>query len=86
MNWMKDANCRGVDPEIFFPNDAQSAAPAKMICKQCDVWEQCLNHALDMGFWLDGVWGGTTRRERWKTLMRANRRKGDRSSLAAPRH
>jgi Transcription factor WhiB len=37
-------------------------------CTRCEVRLQCLEHALDLGQWSVGVWGGTSGRER--TLAR----------------
>lgn len=57
--------CRQVNPEIFFPNpqDRRATAMAKEICNQCQFQVPCLEYAM----WepsLDGVWGGTTPRQR----------------------
>lgn len=54
------AACRDADLELFF--DGQLVAFAKAICHRCPVREACLAYALPRV--LDGVWGGTTGRER----------------------
>lgn len=51
------AKCVDADPEIFFPEKGASAVPAKQICEQCPVRDECLAYAVktDQAF---GVWGG----------------------------
>ncbi len=55
--------CRGVDPDLFFPDRGESLEPAKRICGECAVRDECLEHALANGERF-GVWGGTSERER----------------------
>ncbi|MEV4139322.1 WhiB family transcriptional regulator [Dactylosporangium sp. NPDC049742] len=60
------AACREVDPEIFFPISATSAAlgqvhEAQAICARCPVVADCLQWALRTGQGY-GMWGGTTPR------------------------
>ena len=63
IDWVEDALCAQVDPEIFFPEQAQlaHAKPAKSICANCPVTSQCLDYGMDMQF---GVYGGLTATER----------------------
>jgi RNA polymerase sigma-B factor len=68
-HWMSRGACRGEDPELFFPIAAAGAAltqvrSAKAICARCPVQPNCLSYALATGQG-DGIWGGTTREERW---------------------
>lgn len=67
--WLADAACSGVDPEVFFPSnytDAEPVAFAVRICDGCAVREECLRDALarpepsDR----DGIFGGRTPRQR----------------------
>lgn len=62
-DWHADANCTGIDPAIFFPEIGQSTAPAKAICRACDVQVECLTDALNRGE-THGVWGGLSAKER----------------------
>lgn len=64
--WMLDAACTQVDPEIFFPEVGKSSKQAKAICSGCDVRELCLEYALatDNGKHHYGVFGGKSVRER----------------------
>jgi WhiB family redox-sensing transcriptional regulator len=55
--------CRGTDPDVFFPDRGESLEPAKRVCAECVVRDECLEHALAHGERF-GVWGGTSERER----------------------
>lgn len=55
-------NCRDLDPDVFFPVDGNQMEEIKAICDGCPVRPQCLDHALR--FERDGVWGGTSERQR----------------------
>ncbi len=63
--------CRGADPDVFFPDQGQSLEPARRICAECVVRDECLEYALDNRERF-GVWGGTSERER-RRLRRARR-------------
>lgn len=67
--WQADGLCRGLDPELFFPTRGEDAAPAKEICADCPVRNDCLEHALanHENF---GVWGGASERERKRIRRR----------------
>lgn len=67
LTWRQHAACRGVDPEIFYPQTDEEADPAKEICGLCGVREMCLEYALSHRE-RDGVWGGATERERRRIL------------------
>lgn len=66
--WMLDAPCTQVDPDIFFQDLGGSNKQAKKICADCDVLEQCLAYALktDNGKYRYGVFGGKSPKERRK--------------------
>jgi WhiB family redox-sensing transcriptional regulator len=60
----------GADPDIFFMDDkdepnynAVKTEMAKNICYQCPIQKQCLQFAIKEE--MEGVWGGTTTRERY---------------------
>lgn len=61
--WQDDANCLGVDPDLFFPERGVSTREAKEVCRGCVVREECLEHALANGEKF-GIWGGMSERER----------------------
>ena len=62
-----DANCRGVDPDLFFPEHASNGADVERainICRDCptECRDACLEHAIT---WREaGIWGATTGRQR----------------------
>ncbi len=70
--WRELGACRGLDPEVFFPETDEEAEVAKDICQTCDVRIACLEHALNSREKV-GVWGGTTERER-RRIIRQRRR------------
>jgi WhiB family redox-sensing transcriptional regulator len=72
--WRKQAACRGLDVEVFYPatEDEADAAEAKAVCAECPVRQLCLEHALAHRE-REGVWGGTTERER-RRIVRQRRK------------
>ena len=63
---MERANCKGLDPELFFPTreaSPQQVEAAKAVCAGCTVTEQCLHLAL-LNNEKDGIWGGLSGRQR----------------------
>lgn len=67
--WMQNAQCRGIDPEVFFPNDGTGFSEAARVCAQCIVKSECLEYALEKRI-EHGVWGGASERERRRILRR----------------
>ena len=61
--WQDEANCLGVDPDLFFPERGASTREAKEVCRGCVVREDCLEYALANGEKF-GIWGGLSERER----------------------
>jgi WhiB family redox-sensing transcriptional regulator len=61
--WQDQANCLGVDPDLFFPERGASTREAKEVCRGCVVRNDCLEYALDNGEKF-GIWGGLSERER----------------------
>ncbi len=70
--WMRDARCREMSPEIFFPPLGESTSEAKYVCRGCPVRADCLAYAMENGE-NHGVWGGLTSRER--VVLRTKRLK-----------
>ena len=62
-NWQDEANCLGVDPDLFFPERGASTREAKEVCRGCVVRMDCLEYALVNGEKF-GIWGGLSERER----------------------
>lgn len=59
--WQQDAACRGVLPDVFFPDEDPAAA--KAICSSCPVRLDCLAFAFEHKERY-GIWGGLTEKER----------------------
>jgi WhiB family redox-sensing transcriptional regulator len=68
-SWQRQANCMGVDPDLFFPERGASTREAKEVCRGCVVREDCLEFALANGEKF-GIWGGLSERERRKIRRR----------------
>jgi WhiB family redox-sensing transcriptional regulator len=62
-SWQDEANCMGVDPDLFFPERGASTREAKEVCRGCVVRAECLEYALANGEKF-GIWGGMSERER----------------------
>ena len=63
-HWTEIAACKGVDPNIFFPELGESVEPAKAICARCTVTAECLEYSFTLGSPCFGIWGGLSARER----------------------
>ena len=63
--WQDLANCRGADPDLFFPERGASTRTAKGICRECSVQAGCLEFAI-VSSEKFGIWGGLSERERRK--------------------
>jgi WhiB family transcriptional regulator, redox-sensing transcriptional regulator len=63
-DWRHRARCRGVDPELFFPDstDQTRIIEAKAVCTRCPVRLPCREWALQTG--VAGIWGGLDEVER----------------------
>ena len=67
--WKLLANCRGVDPDLFFPEQGFAGAPiAKKICAQCEVIDECFAYGVKERY---GIWGGAGERERRRLRRKA---------------
>ena len=83
--WRERAACRGARIEVFFPGRGETAGPARQVCAQCPVRQQCLEFAVSNRI-VDGIWGGLTgpeRRALQSGWLRAARRDRDQAILAA---
>lgn len=75
--WQTRGACRGMNPELWFPEGegrewVGEIAVAQEICDSCPVRVECLNYALTEPS-MDGIWGGTTIRDRER--IRRHRRR-----------
>lgn len=73
VDWEKDAECRGVSRDLFFPEyDWAVDLNILAMCHRCPVREACLEHALT---WNEeyGIWGGLTEWQRERITMSRSR-------------
>jgi WhiB family transcriptional regulator, redox-sensing transcriptional regulator len=68
-NWQDQANCLGVDPDLFFPERGASTREAKEVCRGCVVRLDCLEYALVNGEKF-GIWGGLSELPRVRARQR----------------
>ena len=69
-DWMVDANCATTDPDLFTPAKGQPTLPAKRICAECTVRQQCLQYALSRE--TVGIWAGLSGSELRRLRMKAD--------------
>lgn len=69
--WQEFAECRGMDPNLFFPGPHGSFKEARRTCAACCVRASCLEYALKNDI-LFGFWGGTSEKQR-RVLRRARK-------------
>lgn len=43
--WMKEANCKGADPNLFVLDQGVTTAIAKRYCMACEVRQECADYA-----------------------------------------
>lgn len=60
-NWRDDAECKGLDPNLFFPTVGESAAEPKAVCMTCPVRSECREDAI-VNHEQHGIWGGLSER------------------------
>lgn len=60
--WMRDAACKGLDTEMFYPQQGVALPLAvRRICAGCPVRNACLEYAANEKF---GVWAGVSPKAR----------------------
>lgn len=82
--WITEAACRGVEPELFFPDgEVDERMPkaqvdaAMAVCRSCPVATDCFDWAMERrDLTKFGVWSGTLpkQRERYRAERRAHER------------
>lgn len=66
--WYQWGLCKERSDVDWFPAAGDCATLAKAICQRCPVTDQCLAYVLSTGPTTEGIWAGTTRRERESML------------------
>jgi len=61
--WFKEAVCRGLEPDIFFPISGRPNRVITTLCGNCPVQQDCLEYALEHDE-LEGIWGGLGKKDR----------------------
>ncbi len=64
-DWAKEANCKGLDPNMFHAARGESTREAMAVCAGCIVVKECLHYALSNSIKV-GIYGNTTERQRRK--------------------
>ena len=66
MDWRSRSKCQKLTPnefdDMFFPEAGRAINRAKLFCKDCPVFTECLQFALDNK--VSGIWAGTSSKER----------------------
>lgn len=60
--WRDEASCIGMNPNLFYPEQAGTIPPIVKICKDCPVRKDCLEEGIHRNEW--GWWGGVSAAER----------------------
>jgi WhiB family redox-sensing transcriptional regulator len=73
--FMKDAACKGLDRDMFFPERGANTSikKAKEVCAVCPVREECLRFAMNNRIDF-GVWGGVSANQRIRNARKAWRK------------
>lgn len=85
--WVNYANCAGLPDEVFTPSDectddaawyeGELGQAAIAICRQCIVRKECFEYSLlDVTTIENGVYGGTTPKDRERYLQAVSLRSG----------
>jgi len=62
-SWRDRAACRGMGPDLFFPERGELTDEAKAVCQGCPVSHACFIFAVQSGEH-HGIWGGKSERQR----------------------
>jgi WhiB family redox-sensing transcriptional regulator len=76
VGWRALARCRGMDTAIFFPEDDRPRRhliyePARTVCAQCPVVEECRQAGMGED---QGMWGGMSPTQRHPRIRSGARR------------
>ncbi|MFJ6440233.1 WhiB family transcriptional regulator [Streptomyces sp. NPDC091649] len=89
LDWMSDAVCAGVDPELWFPEGSGSSTrTAQRICAGCPVLAECREHTAELegdavSGGRHGMWGGQSPRQRARPRPRSADRDAEILRLSA---
>jgi WhiB family redox-sensing transcriptional regulator len=57
--WHESAACRGLDPDLFFPDGPNGNLNARKVCSTCPVARECYAAAVERCEQF-GIWGGVS--------------------------
>jgi len=60
--WQDEAACRGIDTNLFFPENADVDDQVLALCENCPVKDECRDYGVVYEEW--GIWGGLTASQR----------------------
>jgi WhiB family redox-sensing transcriptional regulator len=60
--WQDKAACKGVDTNLFFPENADVDDQVLALCENCPVKDECRDYGVVYEEW--GIWGGLTASQR----------------------
>lgn len=63
-DWASRAACKGVDPNLFYPDRGEDVSVALELCTHCPVRAEC--QAWGLRHENHGIWGGLSNRKRRK--------------------
>jgi WhiB family redox-sensing transcriptional regulator len=76
-DWMEQALCSEIDPELWFPDTQRHGSAndntAMRICRSCEVQMKCFNFAMENDIRY-GIYGATTARQRRKLTKQKEQR------------
>lgn len=79
-DWIDEAVCLGVNPNLFYPERGESTREAKQVCASCPVQRECLEYAVQ-NVEKFGIWGMMSERERRK-VRKMRRERNERESIS----
>lgn len=84
LEWLDLAECRGLDPDIWFPKrkGPDTTALAQAICAICPVTAECLEFSMTEGRrYAEGIYGGLCAKER-RTMRRRRKVEDERRAAS----
>lgn len=95
MSWRDEAACRGMDANVFIPDNPfsgplrkrarDSIERAMAVCRSCPVTRECLAFAVSMGE-VGGVWGGLYLTQKRLARLRGDNKRHIRPRMAIPKN
>lgn len=68
MSWRDRAECKGMSPNLFYPEQGEPVRHIIAVCLECEVRDDCLREAMESGERL-GIWGGLSAKQRHRLSL-----------------